>query len=606
MKSDRKKIVIIGGVAGGASFAARMRRLDEKAEIIMIDKGDYISFANCGLPYHIGDVIKDRENLIIQTPEKFKARYDVDVRLHAEVTAVDTEKKQVTVRSGGSEYSEPYDVLLLSPGSAPVRPPIPGIGHPSLFTLRTIPDMDRIKQFANSRRDGRAAVIGGGFIGLEVAENLRKIGRSVTLIELLDQVFAPADREMAEILHQQLRLNGVDLHLGGGVKAFEESADRGLEVVLADGERIRADFAILAIGVRPDTDFLASSGVALNKNGAIVVDERMRTGAPDVYAVGDAVEVTDFVAGIKTSLPLAGPANRQARIAADNVAGIPSTYKHTQGTAICKVFDLTAAVTGLNEKTARRLGVPFLKSYTHSSSHATYYPGAYPLSVKLLFSPEGGKVLGAQIIGKAGVDKRIDVLAGAVRHGLSAAELTELELSYAPPFGRAKDPVNMAGYVAENMLTGRMPFFHVEDLKSRDPDTTMLLDVRTKPEHEQGAIPGSLLIPVDDLRARLGELDHSREILVYCQVGLRGYTATRILLQNGFRAKNLSGGYKTYSLAGTRDYVGGFASAIRQPSCASPSIQTGEGKKKIIDACGLQCPGPILRLKGGDRRNGRG
>lgn len=541
------KIVIIGGVAGGASFAARMRRLDEDAEIIMFDKGEFISFANCGLPYHIGKVIADREELILQTPERFKARYNVDVRVRSEVTALNTAEKTVTVVTTDRTYTESYDILLLTPGSTPVRPPIPGITHERILTLRTIPDMDRIKAFAQKTGKGDTVVIGGGFIGLEVAENLRHLGNAVSLVELADQVFAPADREMAGILHQHMRQKGVDLYLGNGAKEFTETTDGKIAVALSGGETLVADFVVLAIGVRPDTGFLKGTGIACNKQGAIIVDEHMRTSIPDVYAVGDAVEVTDLISGVKGSMPLAGPANRQARIAADNAAGIPSTYKHTQGTAICKLFDLTAAVTGISEKTAGRAGIPFLKSYTHSSSHASYYPGATPMSVKLLFAPDTGRVLGAQIIGREGVDKRIDVLATAVRHQLTVSDLTELELSYAPPFGSAKDPVNMAGYVAENILSGKMPHFHVEDIEKLDADASVLLDVRTNGEHAAGAIPDSLLIPVDRLRERLVELDKNKEINVYCQVGLRGYIATRILLQNGFRAKNLSGGYKTYA-----------------------------------------------------------
>ena len=375
------------------------------------------------------------------------------------------------------------------------------------------------------------------------------VAQETAVVELADQVFAPADREMANLLHDHLRQKGVELHLDNGATEFAETAGGKITITLSGGEHLVADFIVLAIGVRPDTKFLAGSGIVLNNQGAIIVDDHLRTNIPDVFAVGDAVEVTDLVAGVKASMPLAGPANRQARIAADNAAGISSTYKNTQGTAICKVFDLTAAVTGISEKTARKTGMSFLKSYTHSSSHASYYPGATSMSVKLLFSPGTGRVLGAQIVGRDGVDKRIDVLAAAIRHGLTVTDLTELELSYAPPFGSAKDPVNMAGYVAENILTGRMPLFHVEDLEKRDPASSVLLDVRTNGEHAAGAIPGSVIIPVDTLRSRLGEIDKTREIYVYCQVGLRGYIATRILLQNGFRAKNLSGGYKTYAAA---------------------------------------------------------
>ena len=541
-----KKIVIVGGVAGGASFAARMRRLYEDVQLIMFDKGEYISFANCGLPYHIGNVIADREELILQTPERFQSRYDVDVRIRSEVTAIAPEKNEVFIKTVDREYTESFDYLLLSPGCMPIRPPIPGIDHTKVLTLRSLPDMDRIIQYAHQYKSGKVVVIGGGFIGLEVAENLRHIGCSVSLVELADQVFTPADQEMATLLHQQLKRYGVDLNLGCGAEKFTETDNGSLSISLSNGTDLEADFAVLAIGVRPDTAFLADSGIERNKQGAIIVNDRMQTNISNIYAVGDAIEVTDFISGVKTSIPLAGPANRQARIAADNIAGIPSTYKHTQGTAICKLFDLTAAVTGLNEKNARRYGIDFIKSYTHSASHASYYPGSHTLSVKLLFSPSDGTVLGAQIIGQDGVDKRIDVLATAVRHKFTVYDLTELELSYAPPFGSAKDPVNMAGFVAENILTERMPVFHVEDIDNRDSSSTTLLDVRTKGEHRRGALPDSTCIPVDELRERLDELDRDKEILVYCHVGVRAYIATRILLQHGFTAKNLSGGYKTW------------------------------------------------------------
>lgn len=544
--SKKRKVCIVGGVAGGASFAARLRRLDEHATIIMYDKGDFISFANCGLPYHIGEVIPDRKDLIIQTPEQFHARFNIDVRIRSEVTAVSPDKKEITVKAGNAETTETYDILMLAPGSIPMRPPIPGIDLPDIYSLRTIPDMDRIKKIASENKNGRAVVIGGGFIGLETAENLRHIGLEVTLVEMLDQVFAAADREMAELLHQELRSNGINLITGNGVKSFTKNGDDSLVVTLSDNQELSADFAILAIGVRPDTAFLQGSAIALNKQGAIIVDEHMRTTIPDIYAVGDAIEVTDFVSRAKVSIPLAGPANRQARIAADNVAGKTTIYKNTQGTSICKLFNLTAAVTGLNEKNARKLGIPYKKSYTHSASHATYYPGACVLSLKLLFSPDDGMVLGAQVIGEDGVDKRIDVLAEAVRHKHTVTDLTELELAYAPPFGSAKDPVNMAGFVAENILNGDMPVFYCENIVQRNRETSILLDVRTTEEHRRGAIPDSINIPVDELRERLDELDRKKEILLYCRVGLRGHVATRMLQQYRFTVKNLSGGYRTY------------------------------------------------------------
>lgn len=592
-----KRILIVGGVAGGASFAARMRRLDEHAEIVMFEKGEHISFANCGLPYHIGDIIKDRDQLIVQTPSAFKRRFNVDVRLHSEVVAVDSTAKTVSVRGAdGTVSTERYDTLLLSPGSAPVRPRLPGIDSARVLSLRTIGDMDRIKSTVDALNAGHAVVVGGGFIGLEMAENLRKRGLEVTLVELTDQVFMPADLEMASVLHSHLLLNGVKLALQDGVKEFAEHSDGRLAITLGSGERIDADLAILAIGVKPDTDFLKTSGITLNDRGAIVVDRQMRTSAQGVFAVGDAVEVTDLVSGRKVMVPLAGPANRQGRIAADAANAIQSEYRDTQGTAICKVFDLTAAVTGLNEKNAKKFGIVYTKSYTHSASHATYYPGAFPLSIKVLFDPATRKLLGAQVVGKEGVDKRIDVFATALRHGLTMDQLSDLELAYAPPFGSAKDAVNMSGFVAQNILDGRMPVFYAEDVAGYDARSQMLLDVRTKGEHEQGAIAGSILIPVDELRSRMGELEKGKEVLVYCQVGLRGYLATRQLLQHGFKARNLSGGYKTYSAVVTRDYDRTFLRTIQTPSCSTPAVEASTPPRDV-DATGLQCPGPIIQLK---------
>lgn len=592
-----KKIVIVGGVAGGASCAARMRRLDESAEILMFEKGEYISFANCGLPYYIGDTIKDRENLIIQTPQKFKDRFNVDVRINSEVTAINSTDKTITVRHGQETYTEHYDALVLSPGTAPIRPPLHGIDSPVVFTLRNIPDTDRIRAYVDKKRAHRAVVIGGGFIGLEMAENLRHRGLEVTLVELLDQVFMPADKEMAAILHQHLTMNGVRLILGDGVKEIVPTGDESAEVVLNSGEHLPTELIVLSIGVKPDTEFVKRAGIAIGDRGTIIVDNRMRTDKPDIYAVGDAVEVVDFISGKKVHVPLAGPANRQGRIAADNISGIKSVYKNTQGTAICKIFDLTAAVTGINEKNAKRWGISFQKSYTHATSHASYYPGAFPLSIKILFEPTSGKLLGAQIIGKDGVDKRIDVFATALRHGLTVYDLADLELAYAPPYGSAKDPVNIAGFVAQNIIEKRMPVFYAEDVAAVNHGAQLLLDVRTKLEHEQGAIDNSLCIPVDELRGRLSELDKEKEILVYCQVGLRGYLAACLLLQQGFRAKNLSGGYKTYSGMQTINYDGSYVKAVKEAACSSPTSDTKNVAHRVIDACGLQCPGPIMKLK---------
>ncbi|MBF0430976.1 MAG: FAD-dependent oxidoreductase [Fibrobacteria bacterium] len=545
-ESQKKQIIVVGGVAGGASFAARMRRLDESAHITMYEKGSFISFANCGLPYHIGKTIKKRKKLLLQTPESFNSRYNVDVKVNTEVISVNTSESTVTVRENDQCETKAYDYLMLAPGCKPINPPIEGFNIPQVYTLRTINDMDHIKKAAKNKAAKCVAVIGGGFIGLEVAENLRDRGLDVMLIELADQVFIPADKEMARILHQHLKEKGIKLYLNNGACNCEKLKNNQLSLSLNSGASLNCDFIVMAVGVSPDTQFLNDSGISLNPRGAIITDNQMRTNIPNVYAAGDAVEVTEFVTNEKAQIPLAGPANRQGRIAADNIAGIDTSYKNTQGTAICKLFDLTAAVTGLNEKTAKRLNIEFNKSYTHSANHAGYYPGASTMAVKLLFSPTIGKLLGAQVIGKEGVDKRIDVFSTAIRQGLTIDDLTELELAYAPPYGSAKDAVNMAGFVAQNILDKLVVPFYVEDLPDINDTQQILLDVRTKKEIKKGMLQGALHIPIDDLRERLGELDDQKEIMVYCQVGMRGYLACRILTQNGFRCRNLSGGYTTY------------------------------------------------------------
>jgi NADPH-dependent 2,4-dienoyl-CoA reductase/sulfur reductase-like enzyme/peroxiredoxin family protein/rhodanese-related sulfurtransferase/TusA-related sulfurtransferase len=597
-----KKILITGGVAGGASFAARMRRLDETAEIIMFERGDFISFANCGLPYHIAEIIKNRQNLIIQTPESFSTRFRVDVRTGSKVISVDTVNRKVTVKSGNSTYEESYDYLVLSPGAAPIRPPIEGIDNQRIVTLRNIPDMDKIKRLVDAGQVREAVIVGGGFIGLEMAEALKERGTEVTLVEAADQVFAPADPEMAASVSQQLKLHKVKLFLSDGVRKFSSESDGKVRVFLNSGRSIDADLVVLSIGVRPDTAFLAQSGIKLNSKGAIIVDEQMRTSAENVYALGDAVEVTDFVTGEKTHIPLAGPANRQGRLIADLISGRDVKYSHTQGTSICKIFDLSAATTGLNEKNARAKNIPYLKSYTHSSSHASYYPGASPVSIKLIFSPGDGRVLGAQATGTKGVDKRIDVLATAVRHRLTVNDLADLELAYAPPYGSAKDPVNIAGYVAQNILNGLTPACYAEDIPQLKNEGYVLLDVRTKVEYEQGNIPGSVNIPIDELREKLTELDKSKPVVAYCQVGLRGHLATRLLIQNGFTAKNLSGGYRTYCAYFPEDNAADTKQSASQDvrddgTIVSSSLQ--EPEVITIDACGLQCPGPVMKLKEG-------
>ncbi|POG22843.1 CoA-disulfide reductase [Aeromonas bestiarum] len=552
-----KRILIVGGVAGGASAAARARRLSETAEIVMFERGEFVSFANCGLPYHIGGDIQDRSALLLQTPQSFKRRFNVDVRVFHDVIDIDKAGKTLLVRNllTGEERRESYDQLLLSPGAAPIRPPFPGIDSPGVHTLRNIPDMDRILA-ALQRDDPRhVTVVGGGFIGLEMMEALHQRKLDVTLLELSDQVMAPVDKEMANMLHARIREEGIDLRLRTGLSAIErldgqpaQTASTGLRLTLSDGTRLDTGLLILAIGVKPETLLAAKAGLELGPRGGIKVDAGMRTSDPFIYAVGDAVEETDFVTGESVLIPLAGPANRQGRIAADNMLGRAETYKKTQGTAICKLFDLAVASTGLNEKRLLQLGLPFEKAYVHPGSHAGYYPGAHPVSLKLLFAPDG-KIYGAQAIGKDGVDKRIDVLAVAQRAGLSVFDLQDLELTYAPPFGSAKDVINMAGFVASNHLKGDTLLCHAAEVEARHPHQ-QVLDVRNGPELDKlGRIPGALHIPLDELRGRLDELPRDKELLISCQVGLRGHVACRLLSQHGFKVKNLSGGFKTWQMA---------------------------------------------------------
>lgn len=604
-----RKILIVGGVAGGASAAARLRRLDEDAHIVMFERDAYISFANCGLPYYIGNSIKDRSKLLVQTPEAMTRRFGLDIRTESEVIGLNADAKTVTVRSASNGlYEESYDALILSPGAKPLKPDIPGIGNPKVHTLRNIPDMDRIKEQVG--RDGvRAAlVVGGGYIGVEMAENLRELGLDVTLIQSGSQILAPFDPEMASALAKEMEQNGVKLIMNDSVRAFADAGER-IEASLAGGWKVAADIVIWAAGVVPDTNFLKDSGLELGERGHIRVNERLETNLQDVFAVGDAVEVVDYVSGRSAAIPLAGPANKQGRIAADNACGLRSSYKGTQGTSIIKVFGLTGAATGLNEKMLKRFGIPYRVTVVHPSSHAGYYPGASPMTLKLIFNDEG-RVLGAQAVGADGVDKRIDSIAAVIRLRGSVADLTELELAYAPPFSSAKDPVNMAGYTAENILTGRTNVFTADELGSRSSSGTMLIDVRTVLEHENGHIPGSLHIPVDELRERLGELDPAKEIWVYCQVGLRGYTASRILLQKGFSVRNLTGGYKSYQMAQYKP------NPPRQPlvmippagaeSAAAAEAVAGQAPlpKEVVaqvhaelDACGLSCPGPLIEVK---------
>lgn len=542
-----KKVIIVGGVAGGASAAARLRRLDENAHIILFERDEHISFANCGLPYYIGDSIKERSKLLVQTPESMHNRFNLDIRTESEVISLNAAAKTVLVKSDErGVYEESYDYLILSPGAKPVRPDLPGIESARIYTLRNVADTDRIKQSVTASHTKSATVIGGGFIGVEMAENLKQLGLEVTLVEAGSQLLGPFDSEMSNALAKELEQHGVKLLFSDRVQSFKETGEQ-IRVEMASGTSLVSDLVILAIGVMPDTAFLRDSGLELAPKGHIIVNEKLETNLEGVFAVGDAVQVVDFVNGNRTVIPLAGPANKQGRIAADNVCGLGATYRGSQGTTIIKVFGLTGAATGNNEKTLKRLGIPYRVTYVHPGSHASYYPGATPLAIKLIFDDEG-RVLGAQAIGSNGVDKRIDDIATVIHFRGTIKDLSELELAYAPPYSSAKDPVNMVGYTAENILAGRTQVFVPEDLKMFDPERTMLVDVRTAVEHSNVHIPGSVHIPVDELRNRLNELDSEKEIWVYCQVGLRGYTASRILMQKGFRARNLSGGYKTYEM----------------------------------------------------------
>lgn len=564
------KIVIIGGVAGGASAAARARRLSEDAEIIMFERGPYVSFANCGLPYHIGGDIKERSNLLLQTPESFLARFNVDVRTMNEVLRINRAAKTITVRNllDQSEYDENYDFLLLSPGAGPVIPPIPGIQNPLTHSLRNIPDMDKIIQTLQMNKPEHATVVGGGFIGLEMMEAFHHLGIKTTLIEMADQVMTPVDREMAGFAHAEIRAKGIDLRLGAALKSVEyrpaatlPSAESGeslehkhvegeLDLLLSNGDTLTTDILIMAIGVRPETKLAAEAGLQLGELGGIWVNEQMQTSDPAIYAVGDAVEEKDFVTGKQTLVPLAGPANRQGRMAADNMLGRNESYQGTQGTAICKIFDLAVASTySKNEKQLKREGIAYEKVYVHTASHASYYPGAEVVSFKMLFDPQTGKIFGAQAVGKDGIDKRIDVMAVAQRAGMTVEQLQHLELTYAPPFGSAKDVINQAAFVATNLIKGDAKAIHFDEIDNLT-DEQVLLDVRNPMElQNMGYLPGAINIPVDQLRQHMNELPKDKEIVIYCQVGLRGNVAYRQLVNNGFKARNLIGGYRTYKFA---------------------------------------------------------
>jgi NADPH-dependent 2,4-dienoyl-CoA reductase/sulfur reductase-like enzyme/rhodanese-related sulfurtransferase len=543
------KLLIVGGVAGGASAAARARRLSEDAHIALIERGPDVSFANCGLPYYIGGEIAERDKLLVVQPERLRARYNLDVRVRTSVEAIDRSGKKVRVRDlvTGREYEESYDKLILAPGAAPLRPPIPGIDLPGIFTLRNLQDMDRIKEKLD-RGVRQAVVVGAGFIGLELVENLVRRGSATTVVELQDQVLPPFDKEMTTPVAEHLATKGVALLLGQSAEAFEQAPD-GLIVRLKSGNRLPAQLVILGVGVRPENKLAVDAGLEVGPRGGIRVNEHLQTSDADIYAVGDAIEIKDFVTGESTQVPLAGPANRQGRIAADHIFGRHVRYRGTQGTAIVRVFERTAAMTGASEKTLRRAKRPFRKVYVHPTHHAGYYPGAEAMTLKLLFDPESGRVLGGQAVGGAGVDKRIDVLAVAIQAGMTVFDLEEMELAYSPQYGSAKDPINMAGFVAAGLLRGEHPQVDVEAvLATPSSKRPFVVDVRTPQEFAAGHVPQAVNIPVDELRSRTSELPSDREIAVYCQVGQRGYLATRILRQAGYSAVNVGGGYKTYQL----------------------------------------------------------
>lgn len=566
------KVLIVGGVAGGASAAARLRRLDETAEIIIFEKGEYISYANCGLPYYIGEVIRKKEKLIIQTPENMKKRFNIDVRVNSEVLSIDRKNKTVDVfdRTNNKIYKESYDRLILSPGAEPVKPRLGGIDSQRIFTLRDIPDTYRIKDFIDNNKPGNAVVVGAGFIGLEMAENLHERGINVSIVELSDHVVGPLDRDMAAFVHQYLRSKGIRLYLKTGVSEFIPDGEK-IGVRLSDGRLLAADMVILSVGVRPNVKLASDAGLTLGESGGIAINEFMQTSDPDIYAVGDAVELYDFMGTVLNKVtvgesayaslddqphaeltrtvlvPLAGPANKQGRIAADNICGRNMKYNGSQATSIIKLFAMTVALTGANEKRLKEIGIDYEKSFTYSPSHANYYPGSTHMIIKILFLKNNGTILGAQIVGYDGVDKRIDIIATAMRAGMTVFDLQELELSYAPPFSSAKDPVNIAGFVASNMLKGDVSIYHWDEIEKLDKTKALLLDVRTKAEFGLGTIDGAVNIPLDELRERTGELPADKSIYVFCQVGLRGYIAARMLAGRGFASvKNLNGGYLVY------------------------------------------------------------
>jgi NADPH-dependent 2,4-dienoyl-CoA reductase/sulfur reductase-like enzyme/peroxiredoxin family protein/TusA-related sulfurtransferase/rhodanese-related sulfurtransferase len=599
------KVLIVGGVAGGASAAARLRRLDETAQIILFEKGEFISYANCGLPYYLGGTIKERSRLIVTKPELLRQRFNIDVRTFSEVTQIDREQKKVTVKNHqtGESYFESYDKLLLSPGAEPKKPRLEGLDLEEIFTLRNVADTYKIDDFINTRKPRRVLIVGAGFIGVEMAENLRHRGLDVTVVEFLDQAVASLDFEMAAILHRHLREHDIQLLLGTGVAGFQKT--EAIQVVLSNTLTLETDMVILSIGIAPESHLAKEAGLALGVGGSIAVDENYATSDPDIFAVGDAISVRHLVSGNEVLIPLAGPANKQGRTAAECILGLPNKHhREVQGSAILKVFDLTAASTGLTEKQLKGNKIPYLKTYIHPSSHATYYPDSTPISMKLLFNQEG-KILGAQAVGFDGVDKRMDVLATALRLGATVYDLEELELCYAPPYSSAKDPVNMLGFTAANILRGDTKVFYYDEVDGLDRSKITLLDVRAPEEFMLGTLEGAINIPVDVLRQNMAKIPKDKPVYLFCQVGLRGYVAARVLSQNGYDVFNLSGGYKTYKQA-KEQYPEVIRSEmadtddsgvkIKPAEAAAPSAAPEAAVKVIqVDACGLQCPGPIMK-----------
>lgn len=588
----KEKVLIVGGVAGGASAAARLRRLREDIDIIMFERGEYISFANCGLPYYVGEVIKDRDALLLQTPEKMKDRFNIDVRINSEVIEVDSVNKKVKVKNIDGEYEESFDYLVLSPGAQPIKPNLPGIDSKKIFTVRNISDIDKIKKYVDNSKDSSAIVIGGGFIGIEMAENLKERGMNVTLIEAAPHVLAPFDSDFSNIIEKELNDNGISIVLNNKVISFKDEKN-SISVVLDDERIIKADMVISAIGVVPDTNFIKNSGINLGERGHIVVNDHMETNIKGIYAAGDAVVVKDYVNGQEAFIPLAGPANKQGRIIADNIAGLESLYKGSLGTSIIKVFDMVAASTGNNERTLNRYGIKYDKVYLHPMSHAGYYPNAIPLTIKVLYDVEG-KILGSQVLGYDGVDKFIDVIATAIKFGGRMEDLEELDLAYAPPFLSAKSPANMAGFMAENQRKGLVDLINIEEIKNLDFEKQILIDTRDKEEVELGKIENSINIPLNDLRNNLDKLDKKKEIIVYCAVGLRGYIAARLLKANGFKVKNLNGGYKTYS---NFDYKAKLIEFNNREEEDLVMKEVALDKVKELNATGLSCPGPLMQVK---------